>query len=56
MKRGDVWWVTFDPAVGSEVCKTRPAVIMSNDAAILREWLSYRSPATLAANIRAKPL
>lgn len=33
MKRGDVWWVTFDPAVGSEVCKTRPAVIISNDAA-----------------------
>ena len=33
MKRGEVWWVEFDPAVGSEVRKTRPAVIMSNDAA-----------------------
>ena len=33
MKRGDVWWVEFDPAVGSEVRKTRPAVIVSNDAA-----------------------
>ncbi|MGD9887815.1 MAG: type II toxin-antitoxin system PemK/MazF family toxin [Halothiobacillaceae bacterium] len=33
MRRGDVWWVEFDPAVGSEVCKTRPAVIVSNDAA-----------------------
>jgi mRNA interferase MazF len=25
--------VTFDPAVGSEIQKTRPAVIVSNDAA-----------------------
>jgi mRNA interferase MazF len=33
MQRGDVWWVEFDPAVGSEVRKTRPAVIVSNDAA-----------------------
>ena len=33
MKRGEVWWVEFDPAVGSEICKTRPAVIVSNDAA-----------------------
>ena len=33
MKRGEVWWVEFEPAVGSEVRKTRPAVIVSNDAA-----------------------
>ena len=33
MLRGDVWWVEFDPAVGSEIRKTRPAVIVSNDAA-----------------------
>ena len=33
MKRGDVWWVEFDPAVGSEIRKTRPAIIVSNDAA-----------------------
>ncbi len=33
MKRGEVWWVEFDPAVGSEIRKTRPAVIMSNDSA-----------------------
>jgi mRNA interferase MazF len=28
-----VWWVEFDPSVGSEIRKTRPAVIVSNDAA-----------------------
>jgi mRNA interferase MazF len=33
VKRGEVWWVEFDPAVGSEIRKTRPAVIVSNDAA-----------------------
>jgi mRNA interferase MazF len=33
MKRGDVWWVEFDPSIGSEIRKTRPAVIISNDAA-----------------------
>ena len=33
MIRGEVWWVEFDPAVGSEIRKTRPAVIVSNDAA-----------------------
>mgnify|MGYP003418171153 FL=1 len=33
MKRGEVWWIEFDPAVGSEIRKTRPAVIVSNDAA-----------------------
>jgi mRNA interferase MazF len=33
MKRGDVWWVNFDPSVGGEMQKQRPAVIVSNDAA-----------------------
>ena len=33
MTRGSVWWVEFDPAVGSEIHKTRPAVIVSNDTA-----------------------
>jgi mRNA interferase MazF len=31
MKRGEVWWVNFDPAVGGEIRKQRPAVIVSND-------------------------
>jgi mRNA interferase MazF len=33
MKRGEVWWVNFDPSVGGEIQKQRPAVIVSNDAA-----------------------
>ncbi len=33
MKRGEVWWVNFDPSVGGEIRKKRPAVIVSNNAA-----------------------
>jgi mRNA interferase MazF len=32
MKRGNVWWVSFDPSLGGEIQKTRPAVIISNDS------------------------
>lgn len=32
MKRGEVYWVDFDPAQGGEIAKRRPAVIVSNDA------------------------
>ncbi|HQU35559.1 MAG TPA: type II toxin-antitoxin system PemK/MazF family toxin [Anaerolineales bacterium] len=31
MKRGEVWLVNLDPTVGSEIKKTRPAVIISSD-------------------------
>ena len=31
-RRGEVWWVALDPARGTEVRKTRPAVVVSNDA------------------------
>ncbi len=33
MQRGEVWWVNFEPAIGGEIQKQRPAVIVSNDAA-----------------------
>ena len=32
MKRCEVWWVNFDPSVGGEIKKKRPAVIISNNA------------------------
>ena len=31
MNRGEVWWIRFDPSVGGEIRKTRPAVIISNN-------------------------
>jgi mRNA interferase MazF len=30
-KRGEIWLVNFDPTVGSEMKKIRPAVIISSD-------------------------
>lgn len=33
MRRGEVWWVDFESSQGGEIQKTRPAVILSNDAA-----------------------
>jgi mRNA interferase MazF len=32
-RRGEVWWVSFDPSVGGEIQKTRPALVLSNNAA-----------------------
>ncbi|HEV7798971.1 MAG TPA: type II toxin-antitoxin system PemK/MazF family toxin [Pyrinomonadaceae bacterium] len=31
MKRGEVWWINFEPSLGGEITKTRPAIILSND-------------------------
>ena len=31
MRRGEVYWVTFEPARGGEIRKERPSVIVSND-------------------------
>jgi len=31
MKRGEIWLVNLDPTIGSEIRKTRPAVIISSD-------------------------
>lgn len=32
MKRGEIWLVNLDPTIGSEIKKTRPAVIVNSDA------------------------
>jgi mRNA interferase MazF len=44
-KRGQVWLVDFDPTVGHEVKKTRPALILQNDVA------NRYSPVTIVAAI-----
>jgi mRNA interferase MazF len=33
MNRGELWWINFDPSVGGEIQKERPATIVSNNAA-----------------------
>ena len=32
-KRGEIWLVNFDPTVGTEIKKVRPAIVISSDAA-----------------------
>jgi mRNA interferase MazF len=32
MRRGEVWWVDFDPSQGMEIRKRRPAVILTVNA------------------------
>lgn len=32
-RRGEVWWISFDPSIGGEIQKTHPANIISNNAA-----------------------
>ena len=32
-KRGEIWWVNFEPSFGTEIKKIRPALIISNNIA-----------------------
>jgi mRNA interferase MazF len=31
-RRGDIYWVALDPSLGTEIRKTRPAIVVSNDS------------------------
>src|SRR3989344_3991473 len=46
--RGEVWWINFDPAVGTEAKKTRPAIVVSND--ISNEFLERIQVVPLTGN------
>ena len=47
-RRGDIYLVSFDPTVGAEIRKTRPALVIQNDVA------NRRSPITIVAAITSQ--
>jgi mRNA interferase MazF len=49
MRCGEVWWVNFDPSVGGEIRKQRPAIILSNDAA--NKYLNPLQVVPLTSNV-----
>ena len=47
-RRGDIYLVNFDPTVGAEIQKTRPALVVQNDVG------NQYSPITIVAAITSK--
>jgi mRNA interferase MazF len=47
-QRGDIYLVSFDPTLGSEIKKTRPALVLQNDIA------NEHSPITIVAAITSR--
>jgi mRNA interferase MazF len=45
VRRGDIWWVDFNPVRGSEQGGTRPALVLQNDIG------NRASPVTIVAAI-----
>jgi len=48
-KRGEIWWINFDPSVGNEIKKKRPAVIVSNNTS--NKYLKRYQVIPLSTNV-----
>ena len=49
MNRGDIYWCNFEPAIGSEIRKLRPAILISND--ISNRFINVVQVIPLTSNI-----
>ncbi|MEL6929478.1 MAG: type II toxin-antitoxin system PemK/MazF family toxin [Cyanobacteria bacterium J06600_6] len=43
-RRGEIWWVKFDPSIGIEAKKTRVALVLQNDLGNKRSSLTIVAP------------
>jgi mRNA interferase MazF len=50
IKRGDIFWVDFDPSKGTEIQKTRPSLVCSHD--IMNENFSRVIVAPITSNLK----
>jgi mRNA interferase MazF len=48
LRRGDIYLVDFDPTIGAEIRKTRPALVLQNDIA------NRHSPITIVAAVSSQ--
>lgn len=65
MNRAEIWWVSFEPVVGGEIRKKRPAVIVSNDLSNrylnrvqvvpLTSKVQHLYPSEAKLNVKGKP-
>jgi len=53
VKRGDIWLVTLDPTLGSEIKKTRPCVVVS--PAEMHDYLRTAIVAPMTSGSRPAP-
>ena len=63
-RRREIWLVNFDPTVGREIQKTRPAVVVNSDAvgrlpiklvAPITDWKAYFAPNIWHVRIAPNP-
>jgi mRNA interferase MazF len=43
-RKGEIWWVNLDPAVGNETAKKRPCIILQNDVGNARSKTTMVAP------------
>ena len=52
-RRGEIWWARLDPAIGSEINKTRPCVVIGNS--VINEHRRTVVVIPLSSSPRAAP-